>query len=158
GVSAESVLDHISAAPSAGSTWEAPGKQEPGERRYRPVVERRPAARASPREDTPAECERGQTRLDRAEGVAGGGAVGRAVGGGDPARAGEAPLVGDGGDGPAARVGDDEVLMGAGEPNAAQVLRWRGVHVPPEGELDGTDSDERGGGDVRDADVPVGVL
>src|SRR5215472_12972352 len=92
------------------------------------------------------------------QGVAGQDAVGLPVAGGEPAWAGEAPPVGDGGDGVAGRVGGDQVVVGVVEPDPAQVFGRGGVQVPPEGELDGADGDRHGGGDVGDGDVGVGVL
>ena len=39
-------------------------------------------------------------------------------------------------------VGGTQVMVGVVEPDPAQVFRWRGVQVAPEGELDGADADE----------------
>jgi hypothetical protein len=63
------------------------------------------------------------------------------------------PVGGDGGDGGPIRIGREQLLVRALQPDPAQVAQRRGAQVPAEGQLDRADRDERGAGDVGDADV-----
>ena len=71
-------------------------------------------------------------RLTLPQGGAGQHAVDGAEVSGEPARAGEAPPVCDGGDRFVGRVGGDQVVVGVVEPDPAQVFGRGGVQVPPD--------------------------
>ena len=90
--------------------------------------------------------------------MAGADTVGVPVVAGEPAGVGEAPPIGDGADALLARVGGLELAAGVLEPDPAQVGQRGGVEVPAEGELDRARGDERGGGDVGQGDVTVGLV
>ena len=97
-------------------------------------------------------------RLVPVDGVAGQDSVGLAVQHGEPAGAVEAPPVGDASDGPSGRVGGQEILAGAVQPDPQKVGPRRGLQMTGERQLHGTDGDLGGSGDVRGADVAVRVV
>src|SRR5690242_6406324 len=66
------------------------------------------------------------------DGVAGQDSVGLAVQPGEPAGAVEAPPAGDASDGPAGRVGGQEILVRAVQPDPQKVGPRRGLQVPGE--------------------------
>ena len=81
-------------------------------------------------------------RSTLAQGVAGQDTVGGLAADGETGAGWRNPTGSDRGDSLVGGVGGNQVMVGVVEPDPAQVFRWRGVQVAPEGELDGADADE----------------